>query len=87
MNTTQISLTAPDIALLHDLARQTGKAEDEVVHDALELLREQVARRQERLAKLQQACGMWKERDDLPDLREMREGWSERTKAFDDSSL
>ena len=83
MNTTQISLTAPDVALLHDLARQTGKAEDEVVHDALELLREQVARREERLAKLHQARGMWKDRDDLPDLREMREEWSRRTKDWE----
>jgi predicted DNA-binding protein len=80
MNATSITLTEGDREFLHDLARQTGKAEDELVREALQFLREEVSRRREsRLEKLRQARGMWKARDDLPTVRDLREEWDQRT--------
>ena len=32
-------------------------------------------RGQDRLAKLRQACGIWRDRDDLPDPEELRSEW------------
>ena len=88
MNQTRLILTESDGELLRDLARQTGKAEDEVVREALGLLLEHVSsRRVERLRKLRQAFGMWKDREDLPELRGLREGWGGRlTDQGDDAS-
>lgn len=74
MNETQIILTEHEGELLRSLARQTGKPERELVGEALELLVNQVSSdREKRLAILRQARGMWKDRDDLPTLSELRE--------------
>jgi hypothetical protein len=35
----------------------------------------EVPRGQDRLATLRQACGIWRDRDDLPDPEELRRGW------------
>lgn len=66
----QVSLTDEESEALQALAERTGKTRDE-------LLREVVAqsRQQDRLALLRQARGMWRDRDDLPDWRELRDEW------------
>ena len=67
-----ITITEEQKNILHTLAEQTGKSEEELVQEAVELLVRQF-RQTHRLAMLQQARGMWRDRTDLPDLRELRE--------------
>jgi hypothetical protein len=73
MNETQIILTGNEGELLHSLARQTGKTEEEVVREALGLYKERLTTSgQDRLAQLRKAKGIWKARVDLPDFVELR---------------
>jgi len=86
MTTAQINLTDSQIDALRKLAKRTGKSEDEILQEAVNKLIDEVgkaeAERQEWLEVLQQAKGIWKDRDDLPNLKELREeadrfsGWS-----------
>ena len=77
MATAQINLTDTQADALHKLSEQTGKTEDELLQEAVNKLIGQVSeaetKRQEWLEALRQAKGIWKNRDDLPDLRELRE--------------
>ena len=76
MTTAQINLTDSQADALHELARRTGKTEDELLHEAVEKLINEVgeaeAKRQKWLESLRQAKGIWKDRDDLPDFRKLR---------------
>src|SRR4051812_30137623 len=65
----QISLTEAE--LLRAISRRTGKAEEELVREALDLLNAQVSS-QDRRALLRRAKGIWRDRDDLPTLSELR---------------
>jgi hypothetical protein len=66
--TAELLLTEEEQVALEALARETGKTEGELIHDALAGL----LGRQDRLANLRQARGVWKERQDLPDFRALR---------------
>ena len=68
---TQITLTETEGELLHTLSQCTGKTEEALLREALDLLAARVAA-QDRLAAFRQARGMWKDRDDLPSLTELR---------------
>jgi len=68
---TQIYLTEKERAALLNLARQTGKKQSELIRRAIDDFIDRYQPR-ERLAMLQQARGMWKDRDDLPDFRALR---------------
>ena len=63
------------------LARRTGKTHEEVIHD---LIQNAVAQVASAVAKpnwkeaMRKAKGIWKDRTDIPDLRELREGWGRR---------
>lgn len=76
MTTAQINLTDSQADALHELARRTGKTEDELLREAVEKLIIEVgeaeAERKKWLESLRQAKGIWKDRDDLPDFRELR---------------
>lgn len=76
MTTAQINLTESQANALQKLSAQTGKTEDELLQEAVEKLIKEVgekeAKRQEWLQALRQAKGIWEDRDDLPDLRELR---------------
>lgn len=76
MTRTQINLTDSQTDALRKLARRTGKTEDELLQEAVGKLIGEVgeaeAKRQKRLKGLRQARGIWKDREDLPDLREVR---------------
>lgn len=74
---TQINLTDAQVNALRTLSEQSGKTEDELLQEAVNKLVDEVgeaeAKRQEWLEALRQAKGIWKDRDDLPDLRKLRE--------------
>lgn len=77
MTTAQINLTDLQANALRKLSEQSGKTEDELLQEAVNKLITEVgeaeAKRQEWLEVLHQAKGIWKDRDDLPDLRKLRE--------------
>lgn len=77
METTTITLTEQELNSLRVIAQQTGKTPEELVHDAVIqfLAQYQAAHRR---ALLQQACGMWQDRTDLPsfvDIRREMDRW------------
>lgn len=64
---TQIYLTEAEQRGLRALSRRSGLTQSELVRQAIDgLLAEQ--QEVERVTLLQQARGLWKERDDLPDF-------------------
>jgi hypothetical protein len=68
---TQIYLTEKERDALRDLARQTGKKQSELIRRAID---DFIGKHQprDRRAALEQARGMWKDRDDLPDFEALR---------------
>jgi hypothetical protein len=62
-------LTEADCLLLQSMSQLTGKTEKELLHEALNLLKVRVENRR---SLLQGACGIWRDRDDLPTLTELR---------------
>ena len=88
MTTAQINLTDSQVDALQKLSVQTGKTEDELLQEAVNKLIAEVGeaetKRQEWLKSLRQAKGIWKDRDDLPDFRQLRKefdrfsDWSEK---------
>jgi hypothetical protein len=71
MTTAQVSLTDEQTEALRDLAQRTGKTEDQLLHEAIECFLSQ-RNRQDRLSLLRKARGIWKDRQDLPSVRELR---------------
>ena len=71
---TQIYLTEHQRSELAAIAMSQGKRQSEVIREAIDLLLERISRtrRQEILRK---AAGIWKDRNDLPDFRELRAEW------------
>lgn len=69
---TQIYLTEVEQEALRSLAQTTGRSQSELIREAIDAMLE----RQEpvdRRAAMRQARGMWSDRTDLPDLRELRD--------------
>jgi predicted transcriptional regulator len=74
MTRTQIYLTETETAALERLARETGRKKSELIREAVDAY---VAKRQagHRNAVLDRAAGLWAERGELPDARELRKSW------------
>ncbi len=68
---TTIVLTPDESRSLQALAAETGKTTDQLVHEAVKRLIGKPSTA-EMLARVPGANGMWRDRDDLPDLRELR---------------
>jgi hypothetical protein len=62
-------LTEADCLLLQSMSQLTGKTEKELLHEALNLLKVRVENRR---SLLQRARGIWRDRNDLPTLTELR---------------
>ena len=71
MVTVRTTLTDQENMALAEIAKKTGKTQGELVREAL---REFINHfdNPDRLSLLRQARGMWKDRDDLPSLEELR---------------
>ena len=62
---TELNLTAQERSTLQEISRLTGKTEDELIREAVgQLIAE--FQQENRLTRMQQAKGIWKDRDDLP---------------------
>ena len=72
---TQVYLTERERSTLQQLARSTGKTQSELIRLAVDRLADQLLE-SDRVGLLQQAKGLWKERDDLPDWQALRREWS-----------
>jgi predicted transcriptional regulator len=71
MVTTSIVLTEQEHTALHTIAQQTGKTQGELLREALEQFIAKFQQTQ-RQTSLQQARGMWKDRNDLPSVEARR---------------
>jgi hypothetical protein len=69
--TTTVTLTEQEHMLLTYLAQETGKTEDALLREAIThyLADLQLAYRRQLL---QDACGMWQDRTDIPDIDALR---------------
>jgi hypothetical protein len=74
---TQIYLTEEEKAQLETIALTRGMKQSELIREAVDDLIEKHTPSQ-RLACIKQARGLWKNRRDLPSLRDLRSGWSRR---------
>jgi hypothetical protein len=68
---TQVNLSEAEVELLRIMSERTGRPEAELVHEAVRLLHAQFAA-PDRRSVLSRARGIWKDRDDLPELSELR---------------
>jgi len=74
MNRTQIYLTEEHQSALGTLAERTGRSKSDLIREALDgyIARHSLGRRRQLL---QAACGIWRDRDDLPDFAALRREW------------
>ncbi|MCX8038563.1 MAG: CopG family transcriptional regulator [Candidatus Sumerlaeia bacterium] len=70
----KVALTEQEQKALEAVARQLGRTPEELVHDAVKQLIAQ-HQREDRLALLRQARGMWKDRSDIPSFSDLRREW------------
>lgn len=75
MHTTQITLTDAEKQALEVLSQLKGKTPEVLLQEAVGQMLEQY-QQEKRLAALRQARGLWKDRDDLPTLEELRSEWN-----------
>ncbi len=74
---TQIYLTREERDSLAALARATGKKQSELIREAVDQFVEKSGA-QRRRALIKKGAGIWKDRNDLPDFRALREEWDRR---------
>jgi hypothetical protein len=68
---TQVYLTENEQSNLRGLANQTGKPQSELIREAIDLFF--VAQKPAtRISNLKKAKGLWKNRKDLPNFRQLR---------------
>ena len=75
MTTAQVTLSESESQAIEALSRSRGTTQEETLHEAItQFLRQHQA--EYRLVALRQARGMWQERQDLPDLAQLRNEWN-----------
>lgn len=83
---TQIYITEEEKKALEKLSKERNTTKSNIIREAIDqyVVNTTIEEKKE---KLNAAFGMWKDRDDIPDVREMREGWGRRLKrlGIDDS--
>jgi metal-responsive CopG/Arc/MetJ family transcriptional regulator len=70
-----IALTAQERDALDEISQRTGKTHSELIHEAVEIF---ISEFQivDRRALMQKAKGIWKDRQDLPTLEDLRREWN-----------
>ncbi|CAC5341077.1 MULTISPECIES: ribbon-helix-helix domain-containing protein [Planktothrix] len=74
MPETKISLDEPLQNALAEISRETGKTESQLISEAVERLIKDY-QRQNRYLLIQQAKGIWADREDIPDVQQLRQEW------------
>lgn len=71
---TEVTLTDEEAAAIKRIADQSSRNEEDVIHFAIEMLIGQKVATS-KLERLRAARGIWRDRTDLPDLRQLRAGF------------
>ena len=71
---TQIYLTARQRAELASISKTLGKKQSELIREAVDRLIDQTGHSRREIV-LREAAGLWKDRTDLPDFKEIRTEW------------
>lgn len=74
MPETKISLDEPMQNALAEISRETGKSQSQLINEAVERLIKDY-QRQNRYLLIQQAKGIWADREDIPDVQQLRQEW------------
>ncbi len=69
--TTQITLSETKSQIIASLSASRGVMQEEILHEAIEQFLAQ-HQSQSRLAALRQARGIWRDREDVPDVAALR---------------
>jgi len=70
----ELNLTEQERSVLREISRRTGKAESELIREAVgQIINE--FQNENRLALMQQAKGIWKDRSDLTAFEDLRREW------------
>jgi metal-responsive CopG/Arc/MetJ family transcriptional regulator len=76
MYRTQIYLTQVERESLHSLIKMTGKTQSELIRQAIDqFIGHQQAAKENKVAAIKAAEGMWKERTDMCDFATLRDEW------------
>lgn len=75
---TQVYLTENETHHLDTIAEVSGINQSRLIRQAIDRLIEDHAP-SKRLSLIQSGFGLWKERTDIPDLSDLREGWARRS--------
>lgn len=70
----QLTLTEAETRAIRDLSESVGQSPEAILHAAIEQFLAQ-HRAPNRLQALRAARGIWSDREDLPDARELRGEW------------
>ncbi len=70
----EINLTEQERSYLQEISRQTGKTESELVREAVDKFIAQF-RTEDRRGLMRKAKGIWRDRQDLPALKALRDEW------------
>ncbi len=68
---TQVYLTPEEQCALQALSRRTGRSQSELIREAIDAMLDGSGE-PERRSQMQQARGLWSDRDDLPDFTALR---------------
>lgn len=77
MKRTQIYLTEEEKKAIEKLSDERGTTQSNIIREAIEHYLEEITIEDKR-KRLIAAAGMWKDKKDIPDVRELREGWGRR---------
>jgi hypothetical protein len=76
MNEPEINLTEQERDALRKIAERTGKSEHEWLNEMLKRVAGELQRDEERRSLMQEARGIWKDRQDLPAPEDLRREWN-----------
>lgn len=67
----QIYLTKDERDSLKTISKETGRTQSDLIREAVDTLISKITKKNS-IEKRQEAFGIWKDRDDYPDIRELR---------------
>lgn len=79
MKRTQIYLTEEEKEAIEKLSDERGTTQSNIIREAID---EYIVKKKSETKKksIMDFAGIWKDKKDIPDVREMREGWGKRMK-------